>query len=81
MNALFVPGCYAIKRGAVREGGRLLEAVAEALVVRGATRLLLACTEVPVGLERIDSALLPICMDPTLTLAHACIAHWRGVTL
>jgi aspartate racemase len=50
-------------------------------VVRGATRLLLACTEVPVGLERIDSALLPICMDPTLTLAHACIAHWRGATV
>jgi aspartate racemase len=81
MNALFVPGCHAIKRGAVREGGRLLEAVAEALVVRGATRLLLACTEVPVGLERIESALLPICMDPTLALAHACIAHWRGATL
>ncbi len=78
MNALFVPGCYAIKRGAVREGGRLLEAAAEALVLRGANRLLLACTEVPVGLERIDSALLPLCIDPTLALAHACIAHWRN---
>jgi aspartate racemase len=78
MDALFVPGCYAIKRGAVMEGGRLLDALAEALVARGATRLLLACTEVPVGLERIDSALLPICIDPTLALAQACIAHRRG---
>ena len=76
MEELFVPGCYAIKRGAVGEGGRLLEALAEALVARGATRLLLACTEVPVGLERIDSALLPVCIDPTLALAQACIAHY-----
>jgi aspartate racemase len=78
MDALFVPGCYAIKRGAVNEGGSLLEALAETLAARGATRLLLACTEVPVGLERIGSPLLPICIDPTMALAQACIAHYRG---
>ena len=78
MATLFVPGCYAIKRGEVADGGRLLEAAAQALMARGATRLVLACTEVPVGLERIDSALLPLCVDPTLALALACIAHWRG---
>ena len=78
MDTLFLPGCHAIKRGAVVEGGRLLDTLAEALVARGASRLLLACTEVPVGLERIGSALLPICVDPTLALAHACIGHYRG---
>lgn len=78
MDTLFVPGCYAIKRGAVSEGGYLLDALADALVARGAARLLLACTEVPVGLERIASPLLPVCIDPTLALAHACIAHYRG---
>ena len=78
MSALFVPGCYAIKRGAVSEGGSLLDTLAYALVARGATRLLLACTEVPVGLERIGSALLPVCIDPTLALAQACVAHYRG---
>lgn len=78
MRTLFVPGCYAIKRGAVDDGGRLLETLADALVARGATRLLLACTEVPVGLERVGSRLLPICIDPTLALAQACIAHYRG---
>ena len=77
MDTLFVPGCYAIKRGAVSEGGHLLDALAAALAVRGATRLLLACTEVPVGLERIGSPLLPVCIDPTLALAQACIAHCR----
>lgn len=78
MAALFVPGCYAIKRGAVGDGGRLLETLADMLVARGATRLLLACTEVPVGLEHIGSRLLPVCIDPTLALAQACIAHYRG---
>ena len=78
MDALFVPGCYAIKRGAVDEGGGLLDTLAGTLAARGATRLLLACTEVPVGLERIGSSLLPICIDPTLALAQACIAHYRS---
>lgn len=78
MDTLFVPGCYAIKRGAVSEGGYLLDALADALVARGAARLLLACTEAPVGLERIASPLLSVCIDPTLALAHACIAHYRG---
>ena len=78
MDALFVPGCYAIKRGTLSEGGRLFDTLAEALVARGATRLLMACTEVPVGLERIGSTLLPICIDPTLALALACIAHYHG---
>lgn len=78
MRSLFVPGCYAIKRGELDKGGHLLDALAEALVAAGATRLVLACTEVPPGLERIGSQRLPLCIDPTLALAQACIAHWRG---
>lgn len=77
MAALFVPGCYAVKRGELDAGGRLLQTMGEALVAAGAARLVLACTEVPVGLERIHSPLLPLCIDPTLALALACIAHWH----
>lgn len=77
MASLFVPGCYAVKRGELDAGGRLLERIGEALVAAGARRLVLACTEVPVGLERIHSPLLPVCIDPTLALAQACIAHWH----
>ncbi|MBK4738557.1 cysteate racemase [Noviherbaspirillum pedocola] len=76
-DRLFVPGCYAIKRGQLKEGGMLLERAAHALMARGAKRLVLACTEVPVGLEHIGSAVLPLCIDPTLELARACIAHWN----
>jgi aspartate racemase len=81
MASLFVPGCYAVKRGELDAGGRLLESIGKALVAAGAARLVLACTEVPVGLERIHSALLPVCIDPTLALAQACIAHWHEQTL
>lgn len=78
MTSLFVPGCYAVKRGELDAGGRLLESMGQSLMAAGAARLVLACTEVPVGLERIASPLLPACIDPTLALAQACIAHWHG---
>jgi aspartate racemase len=79
MDALFTPGCYAVKRGEVEAGGRLLEAAAEALLARGATRLVLACTEVPVALERVASRHLPLCVDTNRALARACVDYWQQV--
>jgi aspartate racemase len=76
IDTLFTPGCYAIKRGEFDVGGRLLDAAAQRLVDRGATKLVLACTEVPIGLKRIASALLPIAVDPNRALARACVAYW-----
>lgn len=79
MEALFTPGCYAVKRGEIDAGGRLLEAAAEALLARGATRLVLACTEVPVALERVASRHLPLCVDTNRALARACVDYWQQV--
>lgn len=76
IDTLFVPGCYAIKQNRLDDGSRLLEAAARRLVERGAGTLILACTEVPVGLAHLDSDLLPFCVDPTQTLAEACVAYW-----
>lgn len=73
----FVPGCYAVKRGALAEGGRLLEQQARALLERGAEPLILACTEVPMGLRAIDSPLNARAIDPAASLAAACVALWR----
>ena len=77
LDTLFTPGCYAVKRGDVEAGGRLLEAAAQALIDRGAERLVLACTEVPLALERIGSRLLPLCIDTNRALARACVAYWQ----
>lgn len=77
MDALFTPGCYAVKRGEVEAGGRLLEQAADALLARGATYLVLACTEVPVALEAIGSRHLPISIDTNRALARACVDYWQ----
>jgi aspartate racemase len=77
IDSLFTPGCYSIKQNRLDHGGTLLESAARQLVRRGAQTLILACTEVPVGLSRVHSDLLPICVDPTQALADACIDYWR----
>lgn len=79
LDSLFTPGCYAIKRNALDEGGELLERAAQALVARGAQCLLLACTEVPVALAHRQSALLAIGVDPNQALAQAVVARWQAV--
>ncbi|TFW10248.1 aspartate/glutamate racemase family protein [Oxalobacteraceae bacterium OM1] len=76
-DALFTPGCYAVKRNALDDGGKLLEAAAQALIDRGAERLVLACTEVPVGLQHIASPLAARSIDPTMALALSCVRIWQ----
>jgi aspartate racemase len=76
IDTLFTPGCNAIKQNRLDHGGALLELAAHRLVLRGAKTLILACTEVPVGLAHIRSDLLRISVDPTQALADACIRYW-----
>ena len=76
VERLFTPGCYAVKAGDVEAGARLLEAVGDALLERGATHLILGCTEVPLAYESIRSAHLPLCVDTNRALARACIDDW-----
>jgi aspartate racemase len=77
MDALFTPGCYAVKRGEFAAGAALLEQAAQCLVARGAQRLVLACTEVPLAFERIQSTLLPVSVDSNRALALACVRYWE----
>ena len=77
VERFFTPGCYAVKAGEVEAGGRLLETVGDALAARGATHLILGCTEVPVAYERIRSKFLPVSIDTNRALARACIDYWQ----
>jgi aspartate racemase len=72
----FVPGCYAVKRGELQTGGELISLLGEALLQRGAERLVLACTEVPPALAAIHSPLLQKSIDPTRALAQAAVRLW-----
>lgn len=78
---LFTTGCYAVKSGNLRAGGDLLEQAGRHLVERGAQRLLLACTEVPVALDHIRSSLLPVSIDCNRALALACVKYWHQARL
>lgn len=70
------PAIEAVKRGAVEDGGRLLEPVIAAQLDRGASAVILACTELPIALEAIASPLRARCIDSTDALARACVRAW-----
>lgn len=74
----FVPGCYAVKRGALKEGGELLVQQALALFARGAQKLILACTEVPVALQAVNAPFLHLTFDPAQALAERCSQLWQA---
>lgn len=73
----FVPGCYAVKRGALKEGGGLVVQQAQALFARGAQKLILACTEVPVALQAVDAPFQHLTFDPAQALAEQCSQLWQ----
>jgi aspartate racemase len=72
------PAIDAVKRGATKEGGRLLEPVIAAELARGAAAVVLACTELPIALDAIASPLRARCIDSTDALARACVRHWAA---
>jgi aspartate racemase len=69
---LVMCGIRAVKARRLGEAVRLLSAAAEALIDRGATSIVMGCTEVPVALA--DLVLSIPLVDPTLALAKACLA-------
>jgi len=74
----FVPGCYAVKRGDLQQGGALLTQQAQALLSRGAELLILACTEVPVALQAVNAPFQSISLDPAQALAERCSSLWQA---
>jgi aspartate racemase len=71
------PAIDAVKRNAAPDAGRLLAAVIADLRERGASCVILACTELPVALDAIASPLRAHCIDSTAALARACVRTWR----
>lgn len=66
-------GIQLVKQGKILEGGRLLDAALEHLLARGAGTVILACTEIPLGLAAIASQRQSRTIDATLSLARACV--------
>jgi aspartate racemase len=80
-ETLVTPAIYGIKRGEVDRSGRLLEEAAHRLFDRGAAKLVLACTEIPVALQHIGSPVLARSIDATRALARGCVRYWESARL
>lgn len=77
MDALVLPGIELVKAGQAIQGGKLIEQAVQALMLRGAGAVVLACTETPLALDAVQSPLRARCVDSTAALARACVAWWQ----
>jgi aspartate racemase len=79
LDRLLLPAIAAVKAGSISESGPLTLDVLHAMARRGTTHILLACTELPIALAGMPASDLPAhCIDTTLALAKATVAHWRA---
>ena len=78
MEKLVLPGIELVKAGQAVQGGQFIEQAVQALLVRGAGAVLLACTETPLALDAVQSPLRAQCVDSTAALARACVAWWQA---
>ncbi len=82
MTEVVLPAIALVKSGRAMEAGQLVEQAVKRLLARGATTVILACTETPLALDAIRSDLRPVCVDSTGALARSCVRWWqtRGTT-
>jgi aspartate racemase len=72
---------YCVKRGEVSKATPLLARAAELLKQRGAEKILLGCTEIPLALESRMRAGATGYLDATLALAEECVAWWQSANI
>lgn len=71
----FMPAVYAVKRNESAKAGAVFQELSQRLIDQGAGSIILACTEIPIGLHAIQSPILDVSFDTTQILADACV-HW-----
>jgi aspartate racemase len=68
-----IPGIALVKENRIPEARALLRQAVERLLDAGAEKVVLGCTELPVGLDMNDAWVAKHCIDPTAALAQACV--------
>jgi aspartate racemase len=71
------PAIDLVKCGRLEDAGRAVEQAASRLLARGARKLILGCTELPVALEAVASPMMQSCIDATRALARATVLRAR----
>lgn len=72
-----LPSILQVKQGKVKEAGAMLDRVVKDLLDRGASQVVLACTEIPLALAAVQSPHAALCIDTNDALARACVAWWE----
>ena len=75
-----LPSILQVKQGSVEAAGAMLNRVVKDLLDRGASQVVLACTEVPLALAAVQSPHAASCIDTNDALARACVAWWEERT-
>lgn len=69
----------AVKQGSLGQGREILVRLVEMLRARGCSRVIMACTEIPIALGGVRE-LEHMLIDPSLVLAQHCVARFVPVT-
>lgn len=77
LDVEILPAIELVKGGDLQAGGKLLDGIVGRLLDEGASAVVLACTEVPLALDAVQSPLRRRCIDSTAALARACVQFWR----
>lgn len=80
LDRLLLPAIAAVKAGRLVQAGAWLTEALDALVRRGVGHVVLACTELPVALPSVPTALSGLCIDNNRVLARATVALWQSLT-
>jgi len=67
-----------VKANRIKESASLLQEVVEELLADGSDRIILACTEIPLVTDHLDTHLNSLCLDATEALALACIDWYES---
>ena len=76
LETVVLPAIERVKAGFPAVAGAMLAGSVQSLLDRGAATVILACTETPLALDAVQSALRAQCIDSTAALARACVAWW-----
>ncbi|MBT7941742.1 MAG: hypothetical protein HN719_00140, partial [Alphaproteobacteria bacterium] len=68
-----VPGIALVKENRLPEAKEMMRHAVERLLEGGAEKVVLGCTELPVGLDMSDPWVAERCIDPTAALASASV--------
>lgn len=74
------PGIELVKCGRLNEAGIAVHQAVRRILARGAKKLILGCTELPVALEAIGPLGMEKCIDATRELARASVTRALGLT-